>query len=217
MKQKRDKIKQDYSKKKVVLERYIHSAPFTRTTDKITFIYGVLQCIMISFILGRYPHTWFIRFYTFTICAKIFVKWMVYKSKGWHYYMTDFCYAANTIVVLWINFFPQNDIIFKMSFLYSNGPLAIAVGAMRNQMVFHSIDNMSSLAIHFLPQLITWSVRWNTMPYENTLPKEERMFLNITEVENFDYMTFFVYPVGFYIFWAILYFIINFYISAKRI
>jgi len=81
----------------------------------------------------------------------VFGKWVYYKTKGWHYYMTDFCYAANTIILIFLNFYPKNDILFKACFLYSNGVLAIAVGAFRNQMVFHNLDNLSSLALHMFP------------------------------------------------------------------
>jgi len=85
------------------------------------------------------------------LTGKIALKWMYYKSMGWHYYMTDFCYYANTVILIFLNFFPKSDILFKIGFFYSNGSLAIAVGAFRNQMVFHKLDNISSLALHFYP------------------------------------------------------------------
>ena len=133
------------------MEKYIQSAPFTRFQDKLVFIFGVMQVIIQTFVLGRWPHTQYYKYHSFVISAKVFCKWAYYKSKGWHYYMTDFCYAANVVVLLYLNWFPMSEELFIMSFLFSNGALAVAVGAFRNQMVFHSIDNMSSLALHMFP------------------------------------------------------------------
>jgi hypothetical protein len=51
---------------------------------------------------------------------------------GWHYYMTDWCYTANAVLLVFLNMLPDNDFLFKASFLFSNGALAVAVGAFRN-------------------------------------------------------------------------------------
>jgi len=44
--EKRQKIKDEYAKKKTILAKYLHSAPFTRLHHKITFIIGVLMVIL---------------------------------------------------------------------------------------------------------------------------------------------------------------------------
>jgi len=131
--------------------------------------------------------------------------------------MTDFCYAANLLLLIFLNCFPQNYELFVASFLFSNGALAIAVGAFRNQMVFHSIDNMSSLALHMFPQIVTWNLRWHTMPYEATIPKDQRIFLDIAGNDKFDFMSFIGIPIGYYLVWVTIYFLINFVISAEKI
>lgn len=171
---KKKKLLKEYSNKKATLERYIHSAPFTRLSDKITFIYGVLAVIIQAFVYGRYPNNLYFHWHSFFITIQIFLKWVYYKRMGWHYYMSDFCYIANALILLFLNFYPKNDLLFITCFLYSNGALAIAVGAFRNQMVFHKFDNMTSLALHMYPQLLSYILRWNTMPFEKTLPEEER-------------------------------------------
>lgn len=43
---KRKQMLKDFSNKKRILTRYIQSAPFTRLSDKITFIYGVLSTVI---------------------------------------------------------------------------------------------------------------------------------------------------------------------------
>jgi len=42
IKEQRQKLLGGYNKKKAKLARYLHSAPFTRSSDKATFVYGVL-------------------------------------------------------------------------------------------------------------------------------------------------------------------------------
>jgi len=193
------------------LQKYIKSAPFTRSKDKATFIFGVLLVIFTSFIMGRFPHTHYYDFFLIVQLLLIFSKWAYYKSLGWHYYCTDFCYAANFIIFVFIKFFPKNDILFKMCFLYGNGMLGTSIAAFRNQMVFHKYDNLTSLALHAMPLLCVWNIRWSTIPYEATLPESERRFGNLDT--SFSFMKFFVYPFAFYLGWACSYFLINFIIK----
>jgi hypothetical protein len=46
--------------------------------------------------------------------------------------MTDFCYYANAFAIIFLQFFPKNDYLFKANFLFSNGSLAVAIAAFRN-------------------------------------------------------------------------------------
>ena len=181
----------------------------------MTFIVGVMQVIFQAYFLGRYPHRFYYLYHSVVLSMLVFGKWVYYKSMGWHYYMTDFCYAANALLLIFLNVYPKSDILFKMCYFFSNGALAVAVGAFRNQMVFHKMDNLSSLALHMFPQLCLWNLRWHTIPYEQTLPEAERMFLDIDT--SFDVYKFFVYPLCFYFCWVSVYFTINFVVAARRI
>ena len=129
--------------------------------------------------------------------------------------MTDFCYASNTLIIIYLNFYPKSDELFKVCFFFANGALAVSVGAFRNQMVFHNYDNMSSLALHIFPIIVMWNLRWTTMSYEEKLPESERKFMPIDT--SFDFYKFFVYPLGCYFMWVTVYFTINFVVAAKRI
>ena len=73
----------------------------------------------------------------------IISKYVYYKHMGWHFFMTDFCYAANTLLMIFLNLYPKNDYFFKACFLYSNGMLGVSIAAFRNQMVFHKFDNLT--------------------------------------------------------------------------
>jgi hypothetical protein len=149
------------------------------------------------------------------MAAMILGKWAYYKSKGWHYYMTDLCYFVNIIVILYLIQFPKNDTLFKVAFCFSNGCLATAVGAFKNQMVFHKMDNLTSLALHMVPQTTLWNLRWNTMVSEQSLKPEERRFVDLNT--EFSYMVFFGYPLILYFSWFAIYFLINFKWAKERI
>jgi uncharacterized membrane protein len=92
----------------------------------------VLLVIFHSFILGRWPHDYFYDFHCLVLILLVAGKTVYYYSKGWHYYMTDFCYYANAFTIIFLQFFPKNDYLFKASFLFSNGSLAVAIAAFRN-------------------------------------------------------------------------------------
>jgi hypothetical protein len=131
-----------------------------------------------SFICGRYPHTTFYTFHTYMLISLVGYRFYSYKSQNYHYYMVDFCYFANVLILIFINYAPKNGALFKAFFMYANGPFGIAVPAFRNSLVFHRVDNMTSLFIHMIPLISSWTLRWFTMYHELPLPEEERTFVN---------------------------------------
>ena len=112
--------------------KYLRSAPFARMSNKMSFVIGVLSVLLQVFMVGRYPHTHAYTYHCFFMSFMVFTKWAYYKSRGWHYYMTDFCYTANTFLIIFLSFAPKSDYLFYATFLWANGPLAVALGAFRN-------------------------------------------------------------------------------------
>merc|ERR1712107_743781 len=53
---------------------------------------------------------------------------------------------------------------FKANFALSHGPIAIAILAWQNSMVFHSLDKMTSFYIHIMPPLTCYTQRWAILP-----------------------------------------------------
>lgn len=131
--------------------------------------------------------------------------------------MTDWCYLANLLVVVFLHLFPKNEYLFTAVTCYANGGMIIAIGAFKNRMVFHSFDNMSSFALHIWPAIVLWNLRWHTMPYEKMLPEEERSFLQVEPDAPITLMKHFVFPLSILLMWMIAYYLINFVISAKVI
>lgn len=105
-----------FQKRKRVLERYMKQASVVRFIDKISFIVGVLLVISTAFILGRFPNDIYYKFHTYTIMTLVLIRLMNYRMKRWHYYLFDFCYFANSLMIYFLNFDPKNDILFKVFF-----------------------------------------------------------------------------------------------------
>lgn len=76
---------------------------------------------------------------------------------------------------------------------------------------------MSSLALHLLPQIAMWNLRWYTIPQEALLPADKRHFVSIDPDAPFDVYKLVVVPLGFYYLWVVAYYLINFYLAEKRI
>lgn len=141
-----------------------NTAPFVRLTDKISFVIGTLLIVSFNFFLGRYPDDFIYTFTSVLLPVLITIRIAYYYSLGWHYYITDFCYFANFLLLVFITWAPKSEILFKVVYLASQGALAAAIKAFRNSLVFHKIDMLTSLAIHAIPMSLMWHTRWFTIP-----------------------------------------------------
>jgi len=158
----------------------METAPFWRTADKLAYVIGTFMIVFYSYFMGRYPNT---HFYTFCVVVLILLiasRYAHYYLRGWHYYCTDFCYFANFALIATLVYCPQNEAMVRMCYLFSQGALSAAVVAFRNSLVYHKIDMLTSLAIHVVPMTLCWNLRWNTIPDQQALPKEERYFADLT-------------------------------------
>jgi hypothetical protein len=99
----------------------------------------------------------------------VLIRLYNYRKKGWHYYLFDFCYFANGLTIYYLVFDPKNDLLFKIFFIFANGPFGLAIAAFRNSMIFHKLDNLTSITIHLIPMVTAWNLKWHTIPYENSI------------------------------------------------
>lgn len=157
----------------------MNRAPIVRLMDKIFFIIGVLLVITTAFMLGRYPNSHYYNFHVYTVISLVVIRLFNYRIKKWHYYLFDFCYFANTLIIYFLLVDPKNDLLFRVFFVYANGPFGLAIPAFKNSMIFHKLDNLTSIAIHLIPLLTSWNLRWTTLAYESNLKEYERYFVTI--------------------------------------
>ncbi|EFA80194.1 hypothetical protein PPL_07016 [Heterostelium album PN500] len=119
-----------------------------------------------------------------------------YKQKKQHYFLFDFCYYANVLLIFYLYGTNRSPILFKICFSFCNGPLIFATIAWRNSLVFHSLDKATSVLIHIFPAIVCSALRWNIIPAESHLDKNA-IYTTWTD-------SLFI-PLGFYLAWQTCY------------
>jgi hypothetical protein len=70
--------------------------------------------------------------------------------------MLEFCYLANLVAFYYLFFDPLNAVLRRLSFAVMSGPLMWSIVAMRNSLVFHDGDKITTLMMHSSPALSAW-------------------------------------------------------------
>ena len=87
----------------------MNSAPFWRFADKIGFVIGTMMLVSFSYLIGKYPHDLFYKYYVILVPILLILRFLHYKSLGWHYYISDFCYYANLLVLYTVQYGYKSD------------------------------------------------------------------------------------------------------------
>ena len=114
--------------------------------------------------IGKHPHDYFYTYYLYVTMLMMVVRFAHYYHLGWHYYISDFCYFANAMILYLITFDSHNSQLVQICFLYANGDLSFAIWLFRGSLVLHKIDILTNLGIHLMPMIIMYHIRWFTIP-----------------------------------------------------
>lgn len=183
--------------------------------DKLTFMAGVIGALLDAYYLGWSPST-FYRVYSIQVVVLMAVRWIVYRFKLWHYYLLDFCYAANALMLVHLWVLPHSALLHKVTFAYATGPLAWSIVAFRNSMVFHSMDKMTSLLLHWMPACVVWTLRW--YPHRSVRLNFDAKSEDVkADWHHGSLWQLVVLPVLPYLLWAIAYYVKIFMISSEKI
>eukprot|EP01006_Ploeotia_vitrea_P023356 TRINITY_DN55799_c0_g1_i1.p1 TRINITY_DN55799_c0_g1~~TRINITY_DN55799_c0_g1_i1.p1 ORF type:complete len:327 (-),score=31.41 TRINITY_DN55799_c0_g1_i1:619-1599(-) len=179
------------------------------TWQKVLFTYGVLNIVLSNLALQYHP-----KYLTYAYGIKLifYLSWRIasYWWQRYIYFMLDFCYFANLIVLLTFFVFSNNLMLFKVSFAMTTGPLLFAIIAWRNSLVFHSIDKMTSIFIHITPTITIFHWRWwngGTLPSGNPIPADSFEFVR-------DGL---IVPIIAYCVWQTLYYIKVYWLDKKKL
>ena len=63
--------------------------------------------------LGSYPHT-FYKLYSVESFILFPIRWKSFKKMKMHYYMFDFCYVANLLLLIFLWVFPRSAFLSKV-------------------------------------------------------------------------------------------------------
>ncbi|KAJ3367577.1 hypothetical protein GGF31_007390 [Allomyces arbusculus] len=155
----RDKVASQLVKSWVILEDKLRNPHVTRKRDKIAFFFGATDLWLTAALLGLYPRfvpVW----YTIKAVILLGIRWGSYRRKRWHYFLADFCYLINSMLLVFLLVMPSSTTLFNVLFACAHGPLAWAIVTWRNSMVFHSLDKMTSVFIHLSPPVTLMALRW---------------------------------------------------------
>lgn len=72
-----------------------------------------LICSLSAYWLGASPQT-FYKYYTVKAVVLYGSRFYLYRMKNWHYYMLEFCYFANILLLLEVWVFPSSPTFHKV-------------------------------------------------------------------------------------------------------
>jgi hypothetical protein len=181
-----------------------------RLLDKISFVVGVSNACISPVIVSRLPQ-WVPIFYTVQFFFFITLRYINYKSTQSHYFFFDLCYYVNLLTLLYIWIFPSSKILFTAVFTLTNGPIAFAIIAWRNSLVFHSLDKVTSVFIHIYPPVVSYTLRWLPELDKNreaAIRYRTEHFPAVQDMPTLSFQSYICISTSFYIVWQIFYFII---------
>mmetsp|Transcript_52250 Transcript_52250/g.127634 ORF Transcript_52250/g.127634 Transcript_52250/m.127634 type:complete len:518 (-) Transcript_52250:321-1874(-) len=127
--------------------------------DKYAFTAGLAFLIFTEYVfLKQMP--WVKAWYTLVVLVLYGLRYIMYHTDKLHYFLIDFCYVINLLLLFTLHLYPNSQVLFKLSFALSTGPVPVAIIAWRNSLVFHSLDKVTSVVIHLLPCGIVYCMRW---------------------------------------------------------
>ena len=174
--------------------------------DEVAFFVGVVNVALIGFWMGHSPETYY-HYWTFKSIVLFSWRWYQYRQKGFQYLMLELCYFGNFLGMLHVYVWPQNVIMRKLAFSVCSGPLMWSIMAMRNSLVFHDVDKITTLMMHASPALAGWSLRW--FPDDHYRMNERFSVATLGELVGL--------PILFYCCWVVLYYFICFVFLNERI
>jgi hypothetical protein len=157
------------------------------------------------------------------------VRWRKIK---WHYFLWEYCYVVNYFTLVYfavcllkkhvptlqflhvLDSFGQE--FFRVAYSYAMGPLALSILAFRNGLVFHSLEHLTILAVHFGPAAAIYGMRWYPAELEADFP--DTFHFDVKYENSHLFKDLFIRPVMYYmLLWSIPYALMMFYFRAERI
>eukprot|EP00475_Leptophrys_vorax_P042103 TRINITY_DN79436_c0_g1_i1.p1 TRINITY_DN79436_c0_g1~~TRINITY_DN79436_c0_g1_i1.p1 ORF type:complete len:424 (-),score=80.15 TRINITY_DN79436_c0_g1_i1:75-1346(-) len=131
----------------------------TMRMDQIVFTGSIVNLGVMMYWMGQWPQ-YFWMWHMVNAVVLISIRWYVFKQDNQHYFLYDFCYWANLYSIVYVTISSQNHIMFQVLFMVSNGPLAWSIPAFSSRAVFHNLQQMTTIFIHFSPMALTFCLRW---------------------------------------------------------
>ncbi|GAB1218830.1 hypothetical protein ENUP19_0004G0059 [Entamoeba nuttalli] len=164
--------------------------------DKVTFVMSFGIALLTEYIMLRRAELIPI-LYLMLLIPLVIARFLVYRMSKWQFFLLDFCYYTNAgVITTLISIYCFNTVspLFEIMFVNCAGPLLMAIILWTNSFVFHDLTKLTSIVIHFFPNLVLYYLRW-----KSSFPIPDHL----------TFLTGFVYPLIFYISWQVIYVIIT--------
>ena len=177
------------------LREWAKDVEVVKTADKFSFVLGVTVLMGTEYCCLRHPEQ-FGLYYTIMVSLMMVLRFSMYARSRYLYFLIDFCYMANAACFASVLVYPENAQLWRLNFAVANGTLLGALLAWRNSLVFHSLDKVTSIAIHLLPGLLTYLERWS---------KPDSVLNPANDTNALVWKESFLEPLAFYLVWQLLY------------
>lgn len=199
----RQKVLLQLNQKAAHVRSEMQQPVYVKFKDKIFFSLGVLNFGLSCGALAGFPSS-YPEFYTLQMVTLLPLRLYEYRKQKWGYFLLDFCYYANLLLLLYLWVWPHNSTLFQICYSFANGPVGVAIIAWRNSLVFHSLDKLTSLTIHMSPAIVTSLLRHHIVTDHesskySTAEADQGFLMQL-------YYQFWI-PIVFYCIWQILYFV----------
>eukprot|EP00128_Syssomonas_multiformis_P006658 Colp12_sorted_trinity150504_noHs@1852 len=131
----------------------------SKVFDKYMFLAFVVVLLLLQSVLLRAPQ-YMPTVYTLIIVPLLAHRVYTFHRDRWHYFLIDYCYFSQALLLFYLHLYPSSTLFFAISFSNGNGSLLWAVVAWRNSLVLHDIGKMTTVFIHILPAIVTYTLRW---------------------------------------------------------
>ena len=180
--------------------------------DKIVFTLNFLLLLFSTAVFFKSP-LWFAYLNAISVSLMMIHRIYEFYCYKWQFYLVDFCYVVNSLVIIYSIFFPKNYYLFLTAYAFACGPIFTSISYYRLGLVFHNTIKMTSLWTHYSPALTMFLIRW--------FDKKED-FMGITFFNKFSLNFEFILQYGYdcsilYFTWFVIYYLIIFHICKKFI
>ena len=125
--------------------------------DESAFLLGIINLMVTEAVVLTNPQGFWLWFLLW-LPTLLLIRLWTNSRKGWQMFLLDFCYAANLLMVTAM--LSGSPVLFWAAFAVACGPVATAIVAWRNSLVFHDIDKTTTVVIHAFPALVAFCTRW---------------------------------------------------------
>ncbi|GAB5363313.1 hypothetical protein AAMO2058_000872500 [Amorphochlora amoebiformis] len=189
---------------------FVKEPPVARMIDCISFTLGVMLLVSAEFFALKLPDQ-FWKFYIVTVGAMMVTRVCLWWGGVFKYFLFDFCYYVNLVLIIILIVCPENTTLLQVCFVWTNGPVGLAMVTWRNSLVFHSLEKVTSLYVHAAPPLLMMCTRWYNTDHAKLCNEEtgESCYLPWT--------TWWGYSFALYLVWQLLQILLTEIIGRKEI